>query len=231
MGTFDPYKVKHELYSRKVMDYDEETRTVTSQAGSRGLVRTDSQGKAIGSGSVHTIVASGSYDGATPLASTQWTIGDAQAASTAEVASRGSSESEVISEGSSEVPVFIPVFGEELASVQFLSLEEQRFEAEKRIMLQPNRHATARFVDMIASVELRTPEVKASPVSEETTLEYREEQLAKWPFVLSYEDAHERLQKRSAALALPATGETEPIEYKRRVRVRGKTKTDDESQG
>ncbi|MGI8426629.1 MAG: hypothetical protein ACR2M4_08565, partial [Actinomycetota bacterium] len=228
MGTFDPYKVKHQLYSRKVMDYDEETRIVTSQGEARGRARSDMRGRVTGSGSVHTTAASGVYDGAggSPLLPAQWAMSDSQAASSSDATTHGDSDSESVSDSSSEVPVFIPVFGEELASVQFLSLEEQRFEAEKRIMLQPNRHATARFVEMDAPVELRTPEVRVSFASKESVLEYREEQLAKWLFVLTYEDAHERLQKRSASLALPTLGgETEPVEYKRRVRVRAKTKT------
>jgi hypothetical protein len=75
-------------------------------------------------------------------------------------------------------------------------------------------------------VELRTPEVTESSASEETILEYRQEQLAKWSFMLSYEDAHEKLGNRSATLALPKIAtETEPVEYKRRVRARAKAKT------
>ncbi len=165
-----------------------------------------------------------------PLLPAQWAMSDSQTEASSDSSTRGDNEGESFSESSSEVPVFIPVFGEELASVQFLSLEEQRFLAEQRIMLQPNRHATARFLEMDAPVELRTPEVRVSFASQESVLEYREEQLAKWSFVLSYEDAHERLQKRSASLALPTLGgDTEPVEYKRRVRARAKTKTDSDS--
>jgi len=81
MGTFDPYKVKRELYSRKVMDYDEETRTVTSQGESHGRSRTDMRGSTSGTGSVHTAATSGAYDGATPLLPAQWAMSDSQAAS------------------------------------------------------------------------------------------------------------------------------------------------------
>jgi hypothetical protein len=86
-----------------------------------------------------------------------WAMSDSQASSASDTATHGDSESESVSESESEVPVFIPVFrSSELASVQFLSLEEQRFEAEKRVMFQPNRHATACFVDMNLPVQLRT---------------------------------------------------------------------------
>jgi hypothetical protein len=36
LGTYDPDSVKHELYTTKVMDYEEETRTVTSRGESWG---------------------------------------------------------------------------------------------------------------------------------------------------------------------------------------------------
>ncbi|MCA1606932.1 MAG: type IV secretory system conjugative DNA transfer family protein, partial [Acidobacteria bacterium] len=225
MGTFDPYKIKHQLYSTKVMEYAEETRTVTSRGGSRALGRSDTRGRAIGGGSARTAATVVDALGS-PL---QSVLSDSQAASTLDTTAYGNTEIEVVAESESEVPMLIPIMGEELSSVQFLSLDEQRFEAEKRVMSQPNRHATARFVDMNVPVQLRTPEIKPSFIDEETTLEYRREQLAKWPFVLSYEDANERLLKRSASLALPLAGETEPVKYKRRVRVRPKTKTDSDS--
>jgi len=232
MGTFDPYKVKHELYSHKVMDYAEETRTVVSQGGTQASSRTNLRGSARGTGNVHTITSAGANDGAGGLAlpAAQWAIADSQAASAVDTTADGESDMESESESSSEVPVWIPVFGKELSGVQFLSIDEQRFLAEQRIMLQKNRHATARFVEMDVPVALRTSDVAEIPASEETILEYRLEQLAKWSFMLSYEDAHQALEKRSATLALPKIAtETEPMEYKRRVRVRATVKVDDES--
>ncbi|MCA1602609.1 MAG: hypothetical protein LC776_13515, partial [Acidobacteria bacterium] len=231
MGTFDPYKIKHQLYSTKVMDYAEETRTVTSRGESRGHGRSDMRGSARGSGNVHTAATSGTIVTRDPQPLSMWAMSDSQASSASDTTSYGDSESESVSESESEVPMLIPIMGKELSSVQFLSLEEQRFEAERRVMFQPNRHATARFVGMNVPVQLRTPEIKPSFIDEETTLEYRREQLAKWPFALSYEDANERLQKRTASLALPLAGETEPVKYRRPVSVRAKTKADAESQG
>jgi hypothetical protein len=51
--------------------------------------------------------------------------------------------------------------------VQFLSLDEQRFQAEQRIMFQKDRHATARFLNMTAPVELRTSDLPSRPGDEE----------------------------------------------------------------
>jgi hypothetical protein len=109
--------------------------------------------------------------------------------------------------------------------VQFLSLEEQRFLAEQRIMMQKNRHATVRFLDMHTPVEIRTPDVSPLLVSEDRVEEYRLEQLASLPFVLSCEEAQARLKKRHSALVLPSIApETEPESYKRRVGSRARMK-------
>jgi hypothetical protein len=121
--------------------------------------------------------------------------------------------------------VFIPIFGEELSNVQFLPLDEQRFQAEQRIMGQRDRHATARFLSMHTPVEIRTPEVPPRFASEKRVEEYRLEQLANLPFVLSCDEAQARIEKRRSALALPLiTPETEPRSYKRRVPSRATMK-------
>jgi hypothetical protein len=167
---------------------------------------------------------SGGYDGIL-LSPTHWSSSVSQVSTSSNTTTRGDTESESESESRSEVPVFMPIFGEELASIQFLSLDEQRFLAEQRIMRQPDRHATARFLGMDVPVELRTPEVPPRFGSEERTEDYRREQLAKLPYVLSCEEAQARLEKRRSALVLPSiTPETEPRSYKRRVSPRATMK-------
>ena len=90
---------------------------------------------------------------------------------------------------------------------------------------QKDRHATARFLDMTAAVEIRTPGVSPLFVREGRVEEYRLEQLAKLPFVLSCDEAKARLEKRHSALALSTiTPETEPRSYKRRVGSRATMK-------
>jgi hypothetical protein len=85
-------------------------------------------------------------------------------------------------------------------------------------MMQKDRHATARFLDITAPVELRTPDVSPLFVREGRVEEYRLEQLAKLPYVLSYEEAQARLEKRHGTLVLASIApETEPVSYKRRV--------------
>jgi hypothetical protein len=225
-STYDPHRVKHGLYSRKVMNYTEQTREITGRTTSRGTGRSEASGEAVGTGSVQGETCGASGDGGIILSPTQWSRTTSQSKASTGTSSRGQSESESESESTSEVPVFIPIFGEELASIQFLSLEEQRFQAEQRIMMQKDRHATARFLDMTTPVEIRTPDVSPLLVREGRVEEYRLEQLAKLPFVLSCDEAQARLAKRHSTLVLPSIApETEPVEYKRRVGSRAKIKT------
>jgi hypothetical protein len=224
-GTFDPNRIKLELYSRKVMDYAEETREITGRATSRGTGRSEARGEAVGTGSVQGESWGASGDGAIILPPTQWTHSTAESRASTDTSSRGQSESESESESVSEVPVFIPIFGEERSSVQYSPLEEQRFQAEQRIMMQKERHATARFLDMNTPVEIRTPDVSPLFVREGRVETYRLEQLAKLPYVLSCEEAQARLEKRHSALVLPSIApETEPVSYKRRVPSRATMK-------
>jgi hypothetical protein len=207
------------------MDYTEETREISSRGTSRETARNEARGEVVGTGSVQGESWGASGDGAIILPPTQWSHTTAESRASSDTSTRGQSDSKSESESTSEVPVFIPIFGDELSSVQFLSLEEQRFQAEQRIMRQKDRHATARFLGMTTPVEIRTSEVPPRFGSEERVEEYRLEQLAKLPFVLSCDEAKARLEKRHNALALSLIApETKPRSYKRRVSVRATMK-------
>ncbi|MGH8715762.1 MAG: type IV secretion system DNA-binding domain-containing protein [Burkholderiales bacterium] len=224
MGTFDPNRVKHDIHSRKVVDYEEEIRTIASKGLAHAHGRSDTHGSGTASGSVQSTGLSGSDN---PLSPTGWSTSEAQTSIAGDTSASGESETEGFSESESEAPVFLPIFGEELSSRQYVPLDEQRFLAEQRIMRQKDRHATARFLGIEAPVEIRTQDVRTPRVSEKMLEEYRLEQLAKWPFVLSYEEARERVEKRSAALHLLSVAkETEPAVYKRRVKAGATIKRD-----
>jgi hypothetical protein len=219
MGTYDPNEVKHELYATKVMDYAEETRRVTTRGESRGETRSDSYGRGSNTGSVRVDGSSGSFEdyGGAPLLASHWSMSEAHSSSDSQSSLSSTAASDAYSESTSEVPVFIPVFGQELSSVQFRNLEEQRFRAQQRIMFQPDRHAIVRVRGMKAPVAIRTPDVKS--VNTEAVAEYRREQLAKWPFSLSYGEANRRLMERKQALGLGALlPHTEPTRQKRVVK-------------
>jgi hypothetical protein len=178
-----------------------------------GRARSDMRGNSSASGNVHTAGSSCFVDAdGRVLSLAGWSTADAQIASAISTTADGDAESEVFSESESEVPVFLPTFGEELSSRQYVSLDEQRFLAEQRIMRQKDRHATARFLGMTIPVELRTQAVKVPRVSKKMLEKYRLEQLAKWPFVLPYDEANRRAQltldrERSRARNLQASGQ------------------------
>src|SRR5918999_997458 len=133
-----------------VMDYEEETRTVTARGESWGEIRSDSYGTGSNTGSMRVDGSSGGFEelGGVPQLASQWSTSDARSSSDSRSASQSSVASEAYAESESEVPILIPVFGEELASVQFRSIEEQQFRAKQRIMFQPDRHATVRMRGM-----------------------------------------------------------------------------------
>jgi hypothetical protein len=221
MGTYDPDSVKHELYTTKVMDYEEETRTVTMRGESWGETRSDSYGTGSNTGSMRVDGWSGGFEelGGVPQLASHWSTSQAHSSGDSRSASQSSAASEAYAESASEVPILIPVFGQELSSVQFRSIEEQRFRAQQRIMFQPDRHATVRVRGMREPVGIITPDVKSGRVSPEALEAYRCEQLAKWPFSLSYEEAHRRLAERKKTLPLAAPAmEPEPASYKRRIK-------------
>jgi hypothetical protein len=220
MGTYDPDSVKHELSTTKVMEYEEETRTVTSRGESWGETRSDSYGTGSNTGSMCVDGLSGSFEelGGVPQLASHWSTSEARSSSHSRSTLQSSAASEAYAESASEVPILIPVFGQELTSVQFRNIEEQRFRAAQRIMFQPDRHATVRVRGMREPVGIITPDVKSGRVSTEALEAYRREQLAKWPFSLSYEEAHRRLAERKKTLPLAAPAmEPEPASYKRRV--------------
>jgi hypothetical protein len=167
MGTYDPDSVKRELYTTKVMDYEEETRTVTSRGESWGETRSDSYGTGSNTGSMRVEGSSGSFEelGGVPQLASRWSTSETRSSSDSRSSSYSTAVSEASSESASEVPILIPVFGQELTSVQFRSIEEQQFCAQQRIMFQPDRHATVRVRGMREPVGIITPDVRSGRVS------------------------------------------------------------------
>jgi hypothetical protein len=221
MGTYDPDQVKHELHTTKVMEYAEETRRVTTHGETRGETRSDSFGSASSTGSARVDGSSGGFGdfGDVPQLASSWSTSQAFSLGDSQNASQSTATSDASSESESEVPVLIPVFGQEISSVQFRSIEEQQFRARQRIMFQSDRHAIVRVRGMKAPVAIVTPEVESSRRTTETVEEYRCEQLAKWPFSLSYEEANQRLLERKKTLCIATLAtEPEPVRYKRPVK-------------
>jgi hypothetical protein len=93
-GTFDPSRRKLELYSRKVMDYAEETREITGRTTSRGIARSEARGAGVSAGTGQSETISGAYDGVLLLNPMQWSSGTSQVATSSDTTTRGDSESE-----------------------------------------------------------------------------------------------------------------------------------------
>jgi hypothetical protein len=206
MGVMNPNEIKHELYSTKVMDIVEETRTIrsTSENWSDGVgdftgqTDTESEGGAI-------------YDTEQQDPS-QWNKSGANSSGTSRTSMRGGGNSETV------VPVFKSIMGKELSSVQFRPLEEQMHRAMAALFDQKQRHGVARLVGMRAPVNIVTPTVEKKPASKQMTTSFLTRLYEKLPFALPSAEAHkhiaDRQQKISAGLPRATA---EPIAVKRRI--------------
>ena len=189
MGVMDPDKVKHELYSTKVMAYREETRTSVSRSRSRSD----------GGGAFTGTTASAGQGGMTAqsenLDPSSWSESLADSDGTSSTWTSSESESET------ESSVLIPVMGRELSHVQFRSLEEQLFRAMAVLFDQEQRQGVARMVGMRAPVSLLTPTVNKMPSSAERTKGFLDRCYAKLPFALDGAKAHQQVSDRAKTFA------------------------------
>jgi hypothetical protein len=115
--------------------------------------------------------------------------------------------------------VFIPVFGKELAHVQFRSLEEQLFRAMAVLFDQQQRQGVARLVGMSAPVSLFTPTVDKMPKAQELTKKYLDACYEKLPFALRHDAAQKQLADRAENFSDEILKEVagEPIATRRRI--------------
>lgn len=165
-GVMNPDEVKLVLEATRVLDYEEETRTVTSS------IEGGSEGESV------------PID---PPGDLAWTPGQK---------SSGSNWSSVRTEQTS----LRPVMGKEVSSIQFRSLEEQLHRAVAQINTLQRRNCLARLAESNSPVAFRTPDVVDAFDETERVEKYRRETLAKWPFVLSIDEAQRRLSLRSGEL-------------------------------
>ena len=212
MGVMNPDEVKHQLFSRKVMDYREELKTGYGFSASSGRSTGTQRGHASGAGLGGTNV----FDegGASASTSQSWS----EFASDSESVSESYSESETVSR--SLVPMLVPIFGEELSHVQFRSLEEQLHRSMAVLFDQKERQGVARMVGMNAPVSIYTPEVSKKPGSVERTKRFLEKCYKKLPFALPSAEAQKQISERAENFAETLLNETadEPTTAKRRVR-------------
>lgn len=181
MGVMDPDEIKHELYSTKVMSYREEMRTSYTKATS------------LGGGEFSGTTASGGQSGIVSDHGEH----DAIAWSKSDALSGGDSNTWTDSESETTSSVLMPVMGNELAHVQFRSLEEQKFRSMAVLFDQKERQCVARLVGMSAPVSLYTPDVIDKPSPPARTKKYIEACYKSLPFVLPQAEAQKQIAARA----------------------------------
>lgn len=214
MGAMDPDKIKHELYSTKVMGYVEEYRTTYGRSRSEG------HGHGRQAGSSH-----GRGFGGTVIHPDDEAHGGSHSESDSRFGASSESEnrswSEATAESESESPMQIPVFGKELSSVQFESLDEQLFRAMAVLFDQKQRQCVVRTVGSRVPVSLFTPTVKEVPRTVERVERYTQKLLENCPFALRSVEAEKQLADRDNQIKeqfLPKNVSGEPVTARRRVK-------------
>ena len=212
-NAIDPDKIKHELYSTKVMAYREELRTSYSKGHTSGSGEAHQSGGASGHGSGGT-----TQDPQRFFQRPQRSHSTSRFESASQSDSRSWSEAE--SESMTESSILIPEFGQELSSVQFESIEEQVWRAMAVLHDQQERHSVARVVGSRLPVSLHTPDVPSMPSTAEFVESYIHKLYARWPFALRAEDAAKRLTEREEKYTEAAVLSIvdEPTTSKRRLK-------------
>jgi hypothetical protein len=221
MGVMNPDKIKHDLYSTKVLAYVEETRTVRGKNESwseatgqfTGLTATESQSGRILDNSEEDPSA--------------WNRSNADSTGTSRMNVRSGGTSE------SEVPFLLPVFGKELSNRQFDPIADQLFRAMAALHDQEQRHGVARLVGMKIPVTIVTPTIQKTPADAKMAQAFLNRVYKKLPFALPSALAHKAIADREAKMAVGLLKETskpteirtpiaqdadEPVIVKRRIK-------------
>ena len=206
MGVMNPDEIKHELYSTKVMDYVEETRTVRS----RSETWSDATGQF--TGQTATESAGGTVFDNEKQDARSWNESGADSTGTSHMSVRGGGTSEA------EVPFLRPVMGKELSSVQFRPLEEQLFRAMAVLHDQKQRHCVARLMGAPGPVTLVTPTIQSTPADQKMEKSFLTRKYKKLPFALPSAEAHKAIADREQRMAAGISqGSGEPKAIKRKI--------------
>ncbi len=206
MGVLNPDEIKLQLYSTKVMDLVEETRTVRS--------RSESWSDGVGefTGATNTESSGGVIQDAAAQDAGRWN----QAAASSQGTSRTSMEGGGTSE--STVPFVRQVMGQELSSVQFRPLEEQLYRAMASLFDQKQRHGVARLVGERAPVKIVTPMVEQPPTPPSMSADFLTRLYGKLPFALPSAAARQQIADRHQKIAGgQGRPDTEPVATKRKI--------------
>lgn len=201
--VMNPNEIKHELYSTKVMAYREVTRVDDTFGATSTSGESNSMGGAMG--------RTNQYDQDGNLNS----YADADSSSHGRTNVSSFSESHMQTRRTS----LEPVMGKELSSVQFRSLEEQRFKAMQALSSQDQRYGVAKMLGQNVPVSFKTPNVVSCPVKQEHRDEFLERAIAKLPFAIKAQDALRHVEERVIEVRemLRVGLSEEPTEGRRRL--------------
>jgi len=204
MGVMNPDEIKLKMYSTKVMDYVEETRTIqsTSDNWSEGT---------------------GEFTGTTDTESTGGSTGNNQTAGMwnhAKAKSGGTSRTSMKGGGMSkaEVPFVKQVMGKEESSIQYRPLEEQLHRAMAALFDQQQRHGVARLVGKRAPENIVTPTVDKKPTTKEMADSFLIRLYERLPFALPSAEAYKQIEERQLKISGgSASIEAEPVTTRRKI--------------
>src|SRR5665213_662034 len=160
MGVLNPDEIKLQLFSRKIMDFKEETRTIESE--------TENWSDGVGefTGQTDTESAGGAVSDGAAQEARLWNNSSADSSGTSNTSMRGGSR------GTTRSTVFKPIMGEERSSVQFRSLDEQLYRAMAALRDQNQRCGVARLIGSKAPVNVQTPIIEKPLTSKEMAADF-----------------------------------------------------------
>jgi hypothetical protein len=207
MGVMNPDEIKMELYSTKVMDYVEETRTIHSESENW------SEGVGEFTGTTDTESAGGAISDGAEQESRLWNQSSAVSGGTSKTSMKGGGK------GKATVPFLKPVMGKELASIERRNLEEQLFRAMAALFDQKQRHGIARLVGTTKPVNIVTPTIQKKPTSKEMADSFLTRVYDKLPFALKSAEAHKQIEDRQKKIldGFSQAAETEPVAVRRKI--------------
>jgi hypothetical protein len=235
--------VKQEIHQTKVMGTKEETRKVKSRSDSEsestshGSGRSSGFGSAYGTGSNSGSVLTTAFD-SDGVANPYPTEAAISSNSFSEVFSEMGMDTEMdtdssgrsTSQGESIVLVFLPVYGKELASREFMSKDDQLFEADQALFRLQDREAYARCEGALVPIALRTSQIKPPNASAQRVEEFRIKCLKKWDFAVPREEAM-RLLTEATKPTVSAGFDNDEDNYETVVRTGDKMKKHGREEG
>jgi len=208
MNVMNPDEIKHQMYSAKVMDIVEETRTIISTSENRseatgeftGQTDTESAGGAIHDG--------GQQD------ARLWNQSSANSGGTSKIKAKGEGKTKT------EVPFIRHIMGKEESNRQFRPLDEQLHRAMAALQDQQQRHGVARLVGMRAPLNIVTPTIEKRPTSKKMADSFLTRVYEKLPFALRSVEAHKQIEDRQQKIVggFVHAAATEPIAVRRRIK-------------